>query len=81
MFYSYITLFLFSVQLLPKFEIGTLLTREFTPYKADESGFYRDMCLRVGKVRSPPPLPLDDASKTWETPCGFYRDIMHCYVI
>ncbi|CAN0087396.1 unnamed protein product, partial [Laminaria digitata] len=36
-------------KMLPKFAIGTLLTREFTPYKADESGFYRDMCLRVGK--------------------------------
>lgn len=37
-------------QMLPKFEIGTLLTREFVPYKSDESGFYRDMCQRVGKV-------------------------------
>lgn len=37
-------------QMLPKFEIGTLLTREFVPYKSDESGFYRDMCQRVGQV-------------------------------
>lgn len=64
--------FFFLVQLLPKFEIGTLLTREFTPYKADESGFYRDMCLRVGKVRSPPPPPPQPPSifclaNTWET--------------
>ncbi|CAN0490767.1 unnamed protein product, partial [Hapterophycus canaliculatus] len=34
--------------MLPKFEIGTLVSREFTPYKSDESGFYRDMCKRVG---------------------------------
>ena len=34
------------------------MTREFVPYKGDESGFYRDMCLRVGKVRSPPPPVL-----------------------
>ena len=53
--------------MLPKFEIGTLLTREFVPYKGDESGFYRDMCLRVGKVRSPPPprpLALDATGRT-----------------
>jgi len=39
-----------GVQMLPKFEIGTLVSREFTPYKADESGFYREMCKRVGQV-------------------------------
>ncbi|CAN0453592.1 unnamed protein product, partial [Ectocarpus sp. 8 AP-2014] len=27
-------------KMLPKFEIGTLVSREFTPYKSDESGFY-----------------------------------------
>ena len=37
-------------QMLPKFEIGTLVSREFVPYKADESGFYREMCKRVGQA-------------------------------
>ena len=36
--------------MLPKFEIGTLVSREFVPYKADESGFYREMCKRVGQA-------------------------------
>lgn len=36
--------------MLPKFEIGTLVSREFAPYKADESGFYREMCKRVGQA-------------------------------
>ncbi|CAM9122099.1 unnamed protein product [Sphacelaria rigidula] len=36
-------------KMLPKFEIGSLVTREFVPYKGDESGFYREMCQRVGK--------------------------------
>lgn len=36
--------------MLPKFEIGTLVSREFPPYKGDESGFYRELCERVGKV-------------------------------
>ncbi|CAB1113975.1 unnamed protein product [Ectocarpus sp. CCAP 1310/34] len=36
-------------KMLPKFEIGTLVSREFTPYKRDESGFYREMCTRVGQ--------------------------------
>ncbi|CAN0463392.1 unnamed protein product [Ectocarpus sp. 12 AP-2014] len=40
-------------KMLPKFEIGTLVSREFTPYKRDESGFYREMCKRVGQA-----LPL-----------------------
>lgn len=46
--------------MLPKFQIGTLVSREFTPYKRDESGFYRDMCQRVGKVslRVRPPVSL-----------------------
>ena len=39
-----------ALQMLPKFEIGTLVSREFVPYKADESGFYREMCKRVGQA-------------------------------
>ncbi|CAM9489195.1 unnamed protein product [Choristocarpus tenellus] len=35
-------------KMLPKFEIGTLTTREFSPYKPD-TGMYKECCKRVGK--------------------------------
>lgn len=44
------SVFSVPLQMLPKFEIGTLVSREFVPYKADESGFYLEMCKRVGQA-------------------------------
>lgn len=65
----------FCVQMLSKFEIGTLVTREFVPYKSDESGFYRDMCLRVGKVRCATPFAwcASRAAACLECWCGRRR--------
>ena len=38
--------------MLPKFEIGRAVSKEFVTYKDDESGFYSEMCRRVGQVRA-----------------------------
>ncbi|CAM9556494.1 unnamed protein product [Ascophyllum nodosum] len=36
-------------KMLPKFEIGRAVSKEFVTYKDDESGFYSEMCRRVGQ--------------------------------